>query len=130
MANDTIQSAEFTMNAGALYREDVFTDRSVGTIQRLTPVTDDGEPDSERDTLYVGQTQLMTPMGALPVSFDIDAQSLGEAANQFARNAKDAVEETMARISDAQREAASSIITPGQGGGGMGAPGVGGLQTP
>ncbi|HET8552546.1 MAG TPA: hypothetical protein VFM97_08750 [Gammaproteobacteria bacterium] len=121
-----IDSADLSMDPAALYREEIFTDRSVGTIQKLTPVTGDGEIDAARDTLYVGQTQLMTPMGALPVSFEIEADSLEEAARGFAEHAKDAVQDTMDRLNDLRREAASSIVTPGQGGmGGLG--GAGGL---
>jgi hypothetical protein len=118
-----INSADLEMDPAALYREEIFTDRSVGTIQKLTPVTGDGDVDAARDTLYVGQTQLMTPMGALPVSFEIAADSLEQAARGFAEHAKDAVQDTMDRLNDLRREAASSIVTPGQGGAG----GLGGL---
>jgi hypothetical protein len=117
--NDPAQP-DLTIDPAALYREEVFTDRNVGTIQRLVPVTGEGEPDTGRDTLYVGQTQLMTPMGALPVTFEIPAQSLEEAATGFANNAKQAVDETMSRLSDMRREAASSIVTPDQAGAGGG----------
>lgn len=121
-----IDSADLSMNPADLYREEIFTDRNVGTIQKLTPVTGDGDVDAARDTLYVGQTQLMTPMGALPVSFEIEADSLGQAARNFADYAQGAVQDTMERLNDLRREAASSIVTPGQGGlGGLG--GAGGL---
>ncbi|HET7370647.1 MAG TPA: hypothetical protein VFK45_07410 [Gammaproteobacteria bacterium] len=116
----TQDSPDLGMDAGALYREEIFTDRNVGTIQKLTPVKGDGEPDTGRDILYVGQTQLMTPMGALPVSFEIEADSLQHAAERFAEYAQGAVEDTMNRLNEMRREAASSIVTPGQGGGGMG----------
>ena len=58
-----------TMDANEIYREDIFTDRKVGTIRRLTPVTADGSTDAARPVLFVGQAQVMTPMGALPISF-------------------------------------------------------------
>jgi hypothetical protein len=128
MANQDIQSADLGMDADSLYREEMFTDRNVGTIQKLTPVKDDGETDTARATLYVGQTQLMTQMGALPVSFEIEANSLDEAARNFADRARGAVEETMNRLNEMRREAASSIVTPGQSGMGAsgGGPGFGG----
>ena len=112
-----------------LYREEVFTDRRVGTIQRLTPVDKDGGTDPSRKVLYVGQTQVLTPAGGLPISFEIPANSLEEAARGFAAAAKAGVEDTMRRLEDLRREAASSIIVPEAGGGrGMG-PG-GGLKMP
>ncbi|HET6655735.1 MAG TPA: hypothetical protein VFH57_05770 [Gammaproteobacteria bacterium] len=129
MANQ--DSPDLGMDSGALYREDIFTDRNVGTIQKLTPVKGDGEPDPGRDILYVGQTQLMTPMGALPVSFEIEADSVEHAAQNFAKYAEGAVEDTMQRLNEMRREAASSIVTPGQGGmGGGGGPGGGNIRMP
>ena len=57
------------MDSQDLYREDMFTDRRVGTIRVLTPVKADGTPDPSRPASYVGQAQIMTPAGALPLSF-------------------------------------------------------------
>ena len=54
------------MDSSQIYREETFTDRRVGTIRRLTPVTADGAADAARPVVYVGQAQIMTPMGALP----------------------------------------------------------------
>jgi len=122
------QSNDPQMNAQDLYREEVFTDRKVGSIRRLTPVTPEGEADASRGVLYVGQAQLMTSMGAVPLSFEIPAQSLDQAVSQFAVEAQKAVERTMKEIQEMQREAASSIVVPqgGGGGGGGGMPGGGG----
>ena len=61
------------MDSSQIYLEETFTDRRVGTIRRLTPVTADGAVDSARPVVYVGQAQIMTPMGALPISFDLEA---------------------------------------------------------
>ena len=61
------QTAELRMEPGALYREDTFTDRRVGVIRVLTPVTDDGSIDLGRKILYVGEAQLLSPVGALPI---------------------------------------------------------------
>ena len=44
-ANDGRQAS---MDATQIYREETFTDRRVGTIRRLTPVTADGAPDAAR----------------------------------------------------------------------------------
>lgn len=131
---DEIGAADIAMDAGGLYREEVFTDRRVGTLQRLTPVTAAGADDSARPVLFVGQTQILTPAGALPLSFEIPAESLDEAVRQFGEYAKQALESTMRRIDELRREQASSIIVPGAqpppgggfGGGGVGGGGVGG----
>ncbi len=114
---------ELKMDPANLYREDMFTDRKVGTIRRLTPVTPAGADDAKRKTLYVGQTQLMTPVGALPLAFEIEAASLGEAAEKFAAAAKVSVERAVKELQQLRREAASSIIIPEAGAAGMGAPG-------
>jgi len=119
---------DLAMDADGLYREEVFTDRRVGTIQRLTPVDGDGRDDAARPVLYVGQTQLMTRAGPLPVSFEIEAGSLGEAAGKFADGASQAVEDAIKRLEEMRREAASSIVVPE--GGGMPPPSGGGIQMP
>ena len=64
-----------------------------------------------------------TPAGALPISFEIDAKNVGDAASQFAEGAKAAIERTMKELEEMRREAASSIVVPGQGGGMGGAGG-------
>ena len=84
-----------------------------GTIQRLTPVTGDSEPDQARQVIYIGQTQLMTRGGPLPLSFEIPAKSLSEAAQLFNDGAGQAVTDAVKRIEEMQRDAASSIIVPG-----------------
>lgn len=119
------KTSEATMDPTALYQEDSFTDRKVGTLRRLTPVKSDGTPDPARSVLYLGQAQFLTPMGALPLSFEIDASSLNEAVTRFPDAARQAFEQAMNELRELRREAASSIIIPEMGGGGM--PGPGGL---
>ncbi|WP_405230580.1 hypothetical protein [Lentisalinibacter sediminis] len=111
---------EMEMSVDDLYREDVFTDQRVGTIRRMTPVTAEGAEDGSRAVQYVGQTQLLTPAGALPLSFEIEASSLGEAARKFGAGAAEAAEDTIKRLEEMRRDAASSIVVPGsEGAGGM-----------
>ena len=50
-ANDGRQA---TMDATQVYREEIFTDRKVGTIRRMIPVTADGATDAARPVLFVG----------------------------------------------------------------------------
>ncbi len=110
------------MDPNDLYLEEVFTDRRVGTIRRLTPVGPDGGPDPSRPVLYSGQAQLLTAVGTIPIGFELSASSLGDAVRQFADAAKEAVEQTMDELQQLRREAASSIIVPEAGGGGFGGP--------
>lgn len=122
------------MDASDLYREEVFTDRRVGSIRVLTPVTAEGTTDPARAVVYVGQAQLMTPAGALPLSFEIPAGSLAEAVANFAQATEQAVERTMQELEEMRRDAASSIVIPKGGTEGMGGPGGGmpggGFQLP
>lgn len=126
---------EIRMQADQLYREETYTDRRVGTLQILRPVKADGSPDAARRPVYVGQTQVLTPAGALPLSFELEAASLQEAVERFNDGAKAALAGAMQKLEELRREAASSIIVPGSGnlpGGGVpggGAPG-GGIQLP
>jgi len=105
---------DIKMDAGALTREEVYTDSRVGTIRKLIPVTDNGEPDGARHVLYMGSTQIMTPAGALPLSFEIPAASLAAAVAGFGEAAHKAVEKTMEELKEMQRQQASSIVVPGR----------------
>jgi hypothetical protein len=108
-ANDGRQAA---MDATQLYREETFTDRRVGTIRRLTPVLPDGSPDAARALLFVGQAQVMTPMGAIPISFELDSPTLDGAIAKFGDAAEQAVQQTMREIQELRREQASSLVIP------------------
>src|SRR5712664_4825125 len=122
---------ELKVDPASLYQEEIFTDRRVGTIRRLTPIKKDGARDTARAVLYVGETQVLTPAGALPIGFEIGAGSLEEAAEKFGPLAKEAIERTVKELQELRRQAASSIVIP-QGGippaGGM--PGGGKIQIP
>src|SRR6202790_1767339 len=101
-----------SMDATQIYREEIFTDRRVGTIRRLTPVTVDGTTDATRPVIYVGQAQVMTPMGAVPISFELDASSLDAALSKFGGAAESAVQQTMRELQEIRREQASSLVIP------------------
>jgi hypothetical protein len=118
------KSTSMKMDAASVYREDVYTDRKVGTIRCLTPVKSDGAPDAGRQPLYVGEAQILTPMGAVPVTFEIDAASLDDAVKKYEEAAKEGVERTVREIQEYRRQAASSIVIPQGGAGGL--PGMGG----
>src|SRR5712692_6131022 len=98
---------ELKMDPATLYREDSFTDRRMGLIRVLTPVKSDGLTDASRKVVYIGEAQLLTAAGPLPLSFEIE---------------------------EMRREAASSIVIPGRDPLGFGKsgpmPGGGKLQFP
>ena len=123
------KSLDFKMEAADVYREDVYTDRKVGTIRVLTPVKSDGSTDPARKPLFVGEAQIMTPMGAIPVNFEIDAESLTDAIKEYGAAAKEGVERTVKEIQELRRQQASSIVVP-QGGMPGGLPGGGKIQMP
>lgn len=118
---------DMSMDAAQLFREEVITDRHVGTLRRLIPIDAEGRDDPSREVNYVGQAQIMTAAGPLPLSFEIEAGSLAEAVAQFAANAEEAVRQAVEEIKEMRRQAASSIVIPGAGGG---IPGGGKLQIP
>ena len=111
---------QFRMEVDQLVREDTYTDGRVGTLRVLTPVTPDGQTDSSRVVSYYGQTQVMTQAGPLPLSFELQGTSLSEAIEGFGQAAEKAIEEAVEEIKRLQREQASSIMVPGQGGPGLG----------
>ena len=104
---------DISMDVGDLYSEKSYTDRKVGTIRELTPVNADGTTDINRTVIYIGQSQMLTPMGALPITFEIPATSLADAVEKFAEGAKEAVEQTLKELQELRRESASSIVIPG-----------------
>jgi len=122
------------MDPAELFREEVITDHKVGTIRVLTPIRSDGSPDMGRKTLYLGEAQIYTTMGALPLSFELVAESLSDAVAKYAPAAKQAVEQAVRELEDMRRQAASSIVIPKAGAGGLppGALGGGGgkIQLP
>ena len=101
---------ELAMRPAALYREEVFTDRKVGVIRVLTPVSDDGMMDATRKMIYTGETQILTPAGVLPLAFEIEAGSLAEAVANFGPSAKAAVERAAEELQELRRQAASSLV--------------------
>jgi hypothetical protein len=128
-----------TMDAKSLYREEIYTDRKMGTLRVMLPVTASGEPDGGRPTLYLGEAQLMTNMGPLPISFDIEAGSLADAIAKYGEAAKTGVEQALRELQEMRRQASSSLVIPPAGaasaltgGGGLGGLGGGGgkIQLP
>lgn len=113
MATDPgARTADAAMDAASLYREEIYTDRKVGTLRVLVPVRSDGTPDASRRTIYQGEAQLMTNMGPLPISFDVEADSLSDAIAKYADATKAGIERAMREIQEMRRQASSSIVLP------------------
>ena len=118
--------SDTAMDAAALYREEIYTDRKVGTLRVLVPVKTDGAPDAARPTVFQGEAQLMTNMGPLPISFDIEAKDLAEAVANYAESTKSGVERAMRELQEMRRQASSSIVIPQGGTAGLPPGGLGG----
>jgi hypothetical protein len=112
MATPDLKSTDLKLDPDKLYLEEIFTDRRIGTLRRLTPVTKDGKTDASRAVVYVGETQIMTPAGSIPIGFEIAAGSLEEAAEKFGPSAKEAIDRTVRELQELRRQASSSIVVP------------------
>jgi hypothetical protein len=127
MANPTSRAGEAALDPNGLYREEIYTDRLVGTLRVLVPVTASGAPDASRPTVYTGEAQLLTNMGPVPIGFDIEAKSLAEAVANYAAASKEGIERTMRELQEMRRQASSSIVIPQGGAGALGGLPGGGL---
>ena len=102
------------MNSDNLYKEETFTDQSVGSIRQLTPVKADGSIDLSREILFFGSAQIMTGMGPLPINFELSGATVGEAADDFASKSEVAIKETVEELEKMRRDQASQIVVPGK----------------
>jgi hypothetical protein len=118
--------SEPDMNAADLWLEEVYTDRRIGTLRKLTPVKGDGTRDPAREIQWIGETQVMSQIGTLPITFPLEAKSLEEAAKKFGGEAKKAIDRTVRELQELRRQAASSIVVPQGGLPPMGPGGLGG----
>ena len=110
------RASDAKMDATSLYREEIYTDRAAGTIRVLVPVTRDGGPDQSRPTVYIGEAQILTNMGPLPISFEVEAKTLAEAIAAYGDAAKAGVERAVHELQELRRQASSSIVLPGSAG--------------
>ena len=111
-----LEQLEAQMDVSELVREELVTDRKIGTIRVLTPILKDGTRDLNREVVYLGETQIMTQMGQLPINFEIKATTLAEAVDGYGAAAKQGVQDTIAKLEEMRRQAASKIVTPGDAG--------------
>lgn len=111
------------INQNNLYREEIFSDLMVGSIHQMTPVKPNTEIDKQRKVMFIGNTQLITPQGPLPVRFPIEAKNLQQAIDKFPDSLEAFVKKMVEEAKELQRKEESRIIMPGS-------PAVGNLKLP
>jgi hypothetical protein len=110
------RASDARMDPTSLYREEIYTDRAAGTLRVMVPVKTDGSPDATRQTLYIGEAQILTNMGPLPISFEVEANNLADAVAAYGEAAKAGVERAVHELQELRRQASSSIVLPGTAG--------------
>lgn len=104
-----------TINPDNLYKEESFSDLTYVTIRRLSPVKIDGSTDANRETIFTGMAQLMSPNGPIPVHCIIEgAKSLEEAVAKLPESIEKTVQAMIAEAKEMDRQEASKLIIPGQ----------------
>jgi len=111
MIGETMQRPEFKVEKENLYQEEYFTDMKLATIRRLTPVNQDGTIDKTRSIIFVGQANLMSEAGPIPISTMISAQDLPEAIQNYPEAMVQAMEKIQEEIRKYQQENQSSIAS-------------------
>jgi hypothetical protein len=104
---------EIKLDERNLYREESITDLRVGSIKQLTPVTTTGERDLARPLVFIGETQLMSQVGPLPVQARIEAENLETAIGRFPAAMQAAIEAMVDEVKELQRKEMSRIVVPG-----------------
>ncbi len=99
-----------------LYREETLTDLRAAQIRRLVPVKSDGSVDPGRPELFLGETQIMSPQGPLPIQAKLPGATLDEAMDAFPAAMEKAVQDLVKQAEEMRRQEASRIVVPGQGG--------------
>ena len=107
---------DFQVDTTNLYREISITDLKIANIRQLIPVKLDGEDDTTRETIFIGNTQLGTPQGPIPMQAKLEAATLEEAMDLFPKAMEletQKVIENFKRMEAQQKKEKSSIIMPG-----------------
>jgi hypothetical protein len=108
------KTMDFKVDRTNLYREESFTDLKVGSIRRLTPVKPDGSEDRSRKTLFVAQTNVLTPNGPLPIQGIIQAKELQQAIKKFPEAIQTAMDHLIEEAKKHKQKEESRIIVPGR----------------
>ena len=107
-----INDVDLSVNEDNLYQEEFFTDFDMASIRRLTPVKPNGIRDKSRKLVFVGNLNLMTPQGPLPIQAAIEAKHLKEAIEKYPDAMKDALRDMQEKVKKLQQEKESKIIVP------------------
>jgi len=117
----TDNQIDFTVEKNNLYREENILDLKTASIRCLTPVKPDGTRDESREMIYVGNTQLMSPQGPVPLHAPLNASTLEEAMDNFPAAMQKAMAEMIENVKRMQQEQEqakqqedSRIIMPGR----------------
>lgn len=110
-------SMDFLVDKDNLYREESITDLKIATIRQLIPIKADGSDDTDRESIFIGSTQLGTPQGPIPMQAKLEASTFDQAMKVFPK-AMEAetkkVIENLKRMHEQQKKADESrIIMPG-----------------
>ena len=114
MFDDANQAVDFSVDRQNLYQEAVFTDLKIATIRQLTPVKSDGTKDKSRKVIYVGQTNLLTPEGPIPIQGMISAKDLQQAVKHYPEAMNEAMNNLVEQAQKVKQEKESRIIVPGR----------------
>ncbi len=107
-----INDIDLSVKQDNLYQEEFFTDFDMASIRRLTPVKPNGLRDKSRKLVFVGNLNLMTPQGSLPIQAAIDARNLKEAMERYPEAMKNALGGMQEKVKKLQQEKESKIIVP------------------
>ena len=112
----TPNNLNFQVDKTNLYREISITDLKIANIRQLIPVNIDGSDDTSRETIFIGNTQLGTPQGPIPMQAVLEATSIEEAMDFFPEAMEletQKVIENFKRMEARQKKEKSNIIMPG-----------------
>lgn len=98
------ETLEFTLDRNNLFLEETFTDLSGNSVTRYTPVKPDGSPDRGRRVVFLGQTNVATPNGVLPIHNPINAADLPQALKRFPEAMQQGLQRLIEEARSLQRE--------------------------
>jgi len=110
--NENIPEDNLNVDYNNLYREEAYTDLKVASIRKFIPVKPNGSEDKSRDPFFIGQTQIMSPSGPLPIQCPIDAATLKDAIKKFPEAIQGAIEKLIAEAKQMQQDEESRIVLP------------------
>lgn len=99
---------DFNLDRSNLYLEESYTDLKVGTVKRFIPVLPDGSVDKARKPFFLGQTNVYTAHGPLPIQNVIQAKELAQAFKRF----REAMEQAMQRLMEEAQQMRDEKTSP------------------